>query len=457
MRPIFIIGEQRSGSNLLRLMLSQAGIAAPHPPHILKRMLPLEASYGVLSQDANWRQLTEDICTLVDRNPVPWSEVCPLDRDEVMERCQARSTIAIFGAIMDLYAEAQGAAIWACKSMQYSEFVDDLEDHFTDPLYIYLYRDGRDVALSFQRAVVGEKHPYFTAKRWAKLQDSAAAVQERVGAERCFSLCYERLTHEPEPVLRALCDFIGIPFQLRMLEFHRSSEATSTSQRSQLWQNVGRPLIQNNTQKFLTGLTQAQIEICESVAGPQLDRLGYERVYIPRGSEQTFSVSQLAAFTEENERLKHSHRSAMDAEDAHRRAHQLSILTERVQHLSHISPQHHLRLLCYLEEKHLDDGVTFIKVGTIKRSLYFIIDGAAEVIDQDSETIATITVGNCVGEVGTLTGLPRTRSVRALGPTRVLTLSFARMQHMLRESPELSAQLLWSISVTLAERFHKVT
>ena len=63
MRPICIIGEQRSGSNFLRLMLSQAGVAAPHPPHILKRMLPLEASYGVLSQDANWRTTSPTRCT----------------------------------------------------------------------------------------------------------------------------------------------------------------------------------------------------------------------------------------------------------------------------------------------------------------------------------------------------------------------------------------------------------
>ena len=36
------IGTQRSGSNLLRLMLNQLeGIYAPHPPHILKTFYPL--------------------------------------------------------------------------------------------------------------------------------------------------------------------------------------------------------------------------------------------------------------------------------------------------------------------------------------------------------------------------------------------------------------------------------
>jgi LPS sulfotransferase NodH len=44
MKAVFIVGEQRSGSNLLRLMLAQAGIAAPDPTHLLARMMPLAAS-----------------------------------------------------------------------------------------------------------------------------------------------------------------------------------------------------------------------------------------------------------------------------------------------------------------------------------------------------------------------------------------------------------------------------
>ena len=44
MKAVFIVGEQRSGFNLFRLMLAQAGIAAPHPVHLLARMMPLVAS-----------------------------------------------------------------------------------------------------------------------------------------------------------------------------------------------------------------------------------------------------------------------------------------------------------------------------------------------------------------------------------------------------------------------------
>ena len=48
---IFMIWIQRSGSNLLRLMLNELPeIAAPHPPHILQRMMPLVPRYGDLDR-----------------------------------------------------------------------------------------------------------------------------------------------------------------------------------------------------------------------------------------------------------------------------------------------------------------------------------------------------------------------------------------------------------------------
>ena len=452
MKAIFIVGEQRSGSNLLRLMLSQAGIAAPHPPHILKRMRPLEPSYGDLTQDANWGQLVEDVCELVDRNPVPWENVLPLDRAEVRGRCRERSTVAIFGAIMDMYAEAKGATAWACKSMAYSDLVEPLEAYFEGAKYIYLHRDGRDVALSFRRAVVGEKHPYFSARKWARLQRSAMRVRELVGPERHFPVCYEELTAEPEPVLRGLCDFLGVPFQPAMMDFHRSSGAQSAAGSSQLWQNVSRPLMRNNSRKFLKGLTEAEIRICESVAGAELDLLGYERVHIQAGQEEVYSPEMIAAFSEENERLKTENSAGMDKDDAERRAHQLAVLTERVQYFEGLSRAHKTTLLAYVDEQHLEPGAVLAEQGQVEDALYFVVDGQLDVLDGE-RAVATLERGACAGEVSVLSGAPRTRTLRAAGKARVLRLAREDMLQMIDEAPALAARLLWAISGTLAERF----
>ncbi|ELS03694.1 hypothetical protein Xen7305DRAFT_00034180, partial [Xenococcus sp. PCC 7305] len=96
-----MIGTQRSGSNLLRLMINQIdGLAAPHPPHILKRLMPLVGNYGDLQNKANFRVLVDDVCRLVELNPVVWEGVI-LDREDVFNRCQDNSLVAVFSSVYD--------------------------------------------------------------------------------------------------------------------------------------------------------------------------------------------------------------------------------------------------------------------------------------------------------------------------------------------------------------------
>src|SRR5262245_38028387 len=112
---IFMIGTQRSGSNLLRLMLNESPeIAAPHPPHILQRMMPLVKHYGDLDKPDAFSLLVDDVCRLVELNPVPWEGVT-LDRRDVAARCRNHNLVAVSGAVYDVMAESWGAKTWCCK------------------------------------------------------------------------------------------------------------------------------------------------------------------------------------------------------------------------------------------------------------------------------------------------------------------------------------------------------
>lgn len=191
MKPIFMIGTQRSGSNLLRLMLNQLPqLASPHPPHILQRMFPLMEHYGNLADDANFATLVDDVCKLVELNPVPWEKVV-LDRADVTSRCRERNLVAVLGAVYDLYAEAQGKTMWCNKSLANVNYCQQIEDYFPDAKFLYLYRDGRDVAVSFSKAVVGEKHFYHIAKDWVSAQEKALALRDQIPSDRFFMLSYE--------------------------------------------------------------------------------------------------------------------------------------------------------------------------------------------------------------------------------------------------------------------------
>ena len=120
-------------------------ISAPHPPHILKTFYPLLPFYGDISLESNFHTLAVDICDWVKWNPVPWEGV-DLDPSRFIEACRVPSLIEIFSKIYEHKASRDEASIWCCKSMENVYYATAIVQHNLQPFYIYLYRDGRDVA-----------------------------------------------------------------------------------------------------------------------------------------------------------------------------------------------------------------------------------------------------------------------------------------------------------------------
>ncbi|MDE0884959.1 MAG: sulfotransferase [Myxococcota bacterium] len=324
--PLFMIGMQRSGSNLLRLMLNQLpSIAAPHPPHILERLGPFESLYGDLSDDGNFLGLIDDVCRLVETNPVRWESV-NLDRKAIAESCIERSLIAVYGRVHDCLASEWGADDWLCKSMANVHYLDEIERYFGESArYIFLYRDGRDVALSFRKALIGDKTFYHLGKSWHETQQLALDLRARVDPQQFFGISYEELVADPEAVLRRLCRFLGTEYSPSMMNFHESQEASRTAVTG-LWSNVSRPVNQANCAKFLNELGPQEIELFEQVAGDSLDALDYPRYFVESGSEKNLSQARLAALDSENERLKEAAVRNSDPKDLELRQPQAELM-----------------------------------------------------------------------------------------------------------------------------------
>lgn len=336
MQSILMIGEQRSGSNLLRLILnSSPEITAPHPPHILQNLMPLIPQYGDLSDENVMNRLIDDVCRLVEHNPVAWDGISQFDRQEVRNLCQANSLVAVFSAVMTIYARRQNANAWLCKSMQNVRWAKELDEYLDNAKFIYLYRDPRDVALSFSKAVIGDKHPYSVAMKWGKLQQYCLDAEKWLRPEQFKRVCYETLTSEPEHVITDLCDFLEIPFIPEMLDFHRSTEANRTATQSSLWSNLTRPLMSGNSNKFKKNMSEQHIRIVESVAGDIMDQLGYKRYLVERGAQNTFSASDIEQFNTENNNAMRAMSKNTDPDDLKRRERQLKVIREIKEFICH--------------------------------------------------------------------------------------------------------------------------
>ena len=324
---IQMIGTQRSGSNLLRVIMDQSpDIASPHPPHILVTFMPLLELYGPMADDRNYRQLVSDVVDYVNANPVPWEGV-KLDKEKITGTSVSNSLFEINRLIYEEAARSKNARLWCCKSMNNVYFAEELEEHQSIQKYIYLYRDGRDVAASFKKAIVGEKHAYFLARQWKEDQEECLKLKQQVPAERFFSLNYESLITSPEQTIKELCRFLDIRFTAEMLHYYSSSTSKIAAASGDMWKNLEKPIMNNNSGNFFRSFKENDLEIFELVAGETLRKLNYP-LYSVSADTDLISSSNIEVYKNENIRLKKQ--SVIDAakNDLEKRKPQENIIAE---------------------------------------------------------------------------------------------------------------------------------
>ncbi len=300
-------------------------ISAPHPPHILKTFFPLIPRYGDLNDDVNFRSLVIDVCEWVNRNPVPWQGIS-FEADRIMAGCTQRNLVEIFRRIYELKAIEEGATYWCCKSMESVYHIKEIEEAGVHPYYLFIYRDGRDVALSFLKAIVGPKHVYHLGKKWNLEQELSLRVKDIVSPGRFIEVKYEELLAHPRLVLKGICEKLGVTYNESMMDYFHSEESLNTATSGQMWKNVAKPILSNNHHKYLKELSMEQIRIFEGVAHPMLTALGYP--LLTDISQVKLTEADIAQFEQENAKGVADALSKADPLDRLKREPQESLLRQ---------------------------------------------------------------------------------------------------------------------------------
>lgn len=324
LRGIQFIGTQRSGSNLLRVMLEQhPDIAAPHPPHLLHKFIPLLPLYAPLNGQ-NYALLVGDMINYTYVNPVPWEGVT-LDTEAIVNQSTQYHVFEAFRLIYEAAAHHKKARYWCSKSMQNLYYSEEMERFGLNLKYIFLYRDGRDVALSFKKAIVGDKHVYPLALQWKKEQDICLGLYRQYGPEKVFLLNYERLIAAPEVCVQQLCGFLNIAYNQKMMKFYESGSSKATAAAGEMWKNVEKPIMKDNSNKFLSELSADEIEIFEWISGDTLQALGYP-LYSALNHPELVQPEAIAHYLKENEGRKNEFLSLAPKNDIAKRQGQLNVI-----------------------------------------------------------------------------------------------------------------------------------
>ena len=82
---------------------------------------------------------------------------------------------------------------------------------------------------------------------------------------------------------------------------------------------------------------------------------------------------------------------------------------------------------------------------------YVVVRGRVSV-EKGGVEIAKLGAGGHFGEMGLVESQPRSATVKAIEPTRVLSFSQADVMNLMRREPNMAVKLLWSLVQVLSQR-----
>lgn len=289
-KPIFIFSTERSGTNLLRAILSShSNIASPPPSGIINTITKNRYRYFNSIVGNRIHDLISDTLKLIEAHPSNWNMA--IKEEDILARMKTMSYWEMYRSINEIYGEQNSAEFWLSKEPNLFDWGYELLAHMPNSKFIYLVRDGRDVAASMLRKKLHEKHVYFVARRWRNDQVKCLQyMSDPIFSKNIIVIHYEDLIENSGSVINSLSNFIGIKFEESMLEFYKNQDIKDHSKRSIYWKNLSKPIIADNKNKYRQYLSKYQISIFESVARDILCMLGYRLENIHRKPISSFEI-----------------------------------------------------------------------------------------------------------------------------------------------------------------------
>lgn len=277
--PIFVVGVQRSGTTLLRVMLtSHPAICMPpecalykllagrwgKEPHIEKHLDAfLEDLFGVKHFDA-------------------WN----LEKEEIREVLAAAAPCDYPGALFEICSlharKAKPAAQrWGIKNPNGILHMETIFEFFPEARILHIVRDVRAVYGSEKRkrTANGRFDMRNTLWRCARLWKEADAVIRQFEKDpRVYTLYYEDLVKETQNTLQGICKWLDLPWAEEMKYYYKVNRDQQLVPNDRKWQQVltFEPPNPDRVEAWQEELQPAEIMALEYFSEVFLKERGYE-------------------------------------------------------------------------------------------------------------------------------------------------------------------------------------
>lgn len=276
--PVFIVGAPRSGTTLLRLMLtSHPGVSIPPEGAFMINLAP---KYGDL------KDLLPVIDQVLDelysnKKFLDWG----IKKEVLKEEARLRKKLnfsEFIELVYRLYAKLSHptASIWGDKNPTYFQHTETIHQYFPEARIVHITRDVRGVYHSRKSLIDKWKLNPDTlmlavTNEWHALSD---LIARSASDSRFFTLKYENLVAEPEKQLISLCRWLGIAYDSRMIRYYEENQDKSLVPKDKLaWHaNTMKATDESVAWAWREKLSGMEISALEYLNYEQLKSLGYE-------------------------------------------------------------------------------------------------------------------------------------------------------------------------------------
>ncbi len=288
---VFVIGCQRSGTTMLQRMLdAHPSLAVAYDSLFIPRVI-MDQPIGMDPP------LTDELIARVNAHPRFKRLELPAESIEAA-RHGAQTYSQFVSGLYREYARLRDKPLAGEKSPGYCRHIPRLFALFPRVKFIHLIRDGREVALSIRDwgkgaaklDMHGEEPIAVGALWWRRDIRLGRQNGQELGAEHYREVRYDALVDQPEKELRGITEFLGLPFQSQMLEYHKGKQRAKDGLSAKAaWLPPTKGL-----RNWRNDLSLRDQQVFEAIAGDELESLGFERLhsFIPNEAREVANRCQ---------------------------------------------------------------------------------------------------------------------------------------------------------------------
>ncbi len=332
--PIFVIGYLHSGTSLLKNIIGNHPLiyTGQGETRFFSDLPIIKRKHPDLNNESRRVEYIQQIAKMINTNygKVFFGTAGENGEnsdfgitDEQMKQIIANASDVtnyklLFRNIYDSLTHLFGKKRWLEKTPTHLFHVSEIVDSIPDARFVEIVRDARDVlaskskrlsSKSFQKADKNRQHiarnsvgfdPLWDTLAWKSAIRSGSSVQSKY-PHQIIRMKYEDLVSDPEKETRRICEFLGIQFDIQMLDVPWRNTVDQTK-----WKEGG--ISQAAIGRWKSTLSLEAIALSQWIVRKELKQLNYELMSIPLSARLKIPLLFMRSGIEFGQRLYRRYR-----------------------------------------------------------------------------------------------------------------------------------------------------